>query len=341
MQFKDCKFPAHRLLNWVGLSKSSWYYKPTNGKRGRKPSTHTLKKDGTVVANEQVVKEIKNILTGDLEFYGYEKTSWELKDLGFIINHKKVYRLMGEEGLLLFREKIKTSGKRDFVKFRKIDADHPLQYLVMDIKYIYVHNEKRFYYLLTIMDVCTRIILGHLFKSSIRKQDVVLLLGSILQGCRTKGIVIRNDNGSQFLAHQVREYINKLQMNHEFTHIATPQENSYIESFFSVLERELIRRNWFDSYYHAKMKIADYIMVYNYRRKHRSLKRMSPYQYLNRFFPEFSDKHPFKFSTDLSRVSLVKRWLCADTRLALDKSGENLTFVQSENSGIALLNQKL
>jgi hypothetical protein len=90
--------------------------------------------------------------------------------------------------------------------------------------------------------------------------------------------------------------------------------------------------HWFDSFYHAKMKIAEYFKVYNYRRKHRSLKRLSPYQYLNRFFPEFSGKHPFVFSDSLSRVALDAGQDCEATCLALDKvKDENAIFLSSEN----------
>ena len=49
-----------------------------------------------MVSNGRVVKDIKKILGEDLDFYGYEKTTWELHDLEYIINKKKVYRLMSE-----------------------------------------------------------------------------------------------------------------------------------------------------------------------------------------------------------------------------------------------------
>jgi len=330
--YKTNKVTTTELLTWISISRSSWYYQPTFGRKGIPPSTHTWKNDGRQVHNAKIVKEIKKILSNGLDFYGYEKVSWKLKEKGYIINHKKVYRLMKQEHLLLIKDRISTCGKRNFVQFRKIEATRPLEYLVMDIKYVYIHQEKRFCYLLSIMDVCTRFVLDHLFKPTIRKYDVVLLLDYILQGHDTRGIIIRNDNGSQFIAHQLREYINSRKMNQEFTHIATPQENGHIEALFSVLEREMIQRNWFDSFYHAKMKIAEYFKVYNYRRKHRSLKRMSPYQYLKRFFPEFSDKHPFVFSDSLSRVALDAGQDSEATCHALDKvKDENANFVSSEN----------
>ena len=123
----------------------------------------------------------------------------------------------------------------------------------------------------------------------------------------------------------------------EFTHIATPEENSYIESFFSSLERELLQRTWFDSLFQARLKLREYFNLYNFRRKHRSLRRRSPYRYVQAFFPEFADKHPFAFSDSLSGLASENVLVGAATCLDLDKEGnENGTFVESENKEILL-----
>lgn len=62
--------------------------------------------------------------------YGYELTTIELRSLHYIINHKKVYRLMLEHNLLL-NKKISTTGKRQFAKFRTIEAKYPMEYLCL------------------------------------------------------------------------------------------------------------------------------------------------------------------------------------------------------------------
>ena len=191
---------------------------------------------------------------------------------------------MKEAHLLHSRNKIATTGKRSFVQSRKIEAEYPLQYLVMDIKYVWIQGEKRNAYLLTVMDVYTRKVLGHLLKHSIRQYDVILLLSGILEKFQTREVIIRNDNGSQFIAHTVRKFLKKNFVHQEFTHIATPEENAYIEALHSTLEREVIRRYWFDSIHYAKWKIQDYYKIYNSKRKHRSLKRRTPDQVWNEYF---------------------------------------------------------
>jgi hypothetical protein len=152
------------LLRWAGYPRSSWYYKPRHGRKGIAPSTYTEKADGTRVTNELVVKDIKEVLGEGLDYYGYEKVTWELHDLDYIINKKKVYRLMRQANLLLIKQRISTHGQRQFVQFRCIDASYPLEYLAMDIKYIYIDGEKRYAYLLSVMDICTRFVIGHTLK---------------------------------------------------------------------------------------------------------------------------------------------------------------------------------
>jgi putative transposase len=148
------------ILKWSGYPRSSWYYQPRTGKRGIQASTHSQKKDGTIVSNEDVTEDIRKVLESDLDFYGYEKMTWELHDLDYIINKKKVYRLMREANLLLIQQRVSTTGKRQFVQFRCIDATAPLEYLVMDIKYVRIDREKQFAYLLTVMDVYSRFAVG-------------------------------------------------------------------------------------------------------------------------------------------------------------------------------------
>ena len=141
------------------------------------------------------------------------------------------------------------------------------------------------------MDVFSQKVLAHRLKHSIRQYDVILLLDGILQKFQTKEVIIRNDNGSQFIAHNVRKYLKRQFVHQEFTHIATPQENAYIESLYSTVEREVIKRYWFDTLEYARWKLRDYYQIYNAKRKHRSLRRQTPDQVWNKHFEQI---HIFK-----------------------------------------------
>jgi transposase InsO family protein len=310
------------LVKWVNFPRSSYYYKPTNNRKGIPASTTTTKRDGTIVSNHEVVEEIKKVVSGEFVCYGYQNVTVSLKNQDFIINHKKVYRLMDENHLLLGKV-IKTHGKREWVKFRKITATRPMEYLCWDIKYIWVKGERKNYYLLSLMDIYSRRIMDWIFQSSIRKIDVIKMIGRIDLTHGLKGVTVRNDNGSQFIANKVRHYLRTLEANQEFTHIATPEENSYIEAFHSILDREVIQRFEFESFYEAKLTLKAYMDFYNNKRQHGSLKRKTPLQKWNEYYQSFSSDKQQKaqVSEDMSRVSD-----CADTGLALDRSGDTANF---------------
>jgi hypothetical protein len=96
---------TRELIKWVSIPKSSYYYKPTDNRPGIPKSTTTFNKDGEIVSNKDVVEEIKRILSLEFACYGYQNMTAELKNQGYIINHKKVYRLMDENHLLLGKVK--------------------------------------------------------------------------------------------------------------------------------------------------------------------------------------------------------------------------------------------
>ena len=268
-QFKQ-RAPASTLLSLVNLRRSVYYYKSKDGQPGAKPSTHTFKLDGSRVENPVVIEKIKDILSQEFCCYGYENVTGELRKLGYCINEKKVYRLMNEQNLLLGKI-IRTSGIRKFVQHRKISASYPMEYLCLDIKYVYVHADKRNYYLLTILDVFSRKTVDQIFQKSIRQMDVINAFRRVNQQYGIKGVTVRNDNGSQFIANSVKHYLRSAEANQEFTHIATPEENSYIEAFHSIVQREVIDRFEFDSFYHAKHTLAAHRNWYDNRRVHRSI----------------------------------------------------------------------
>ena len=82
------------VLGICGLSKHQYYYQQKPGKRGRRASRMTLKIDRQAVVEQQLVKDIKQVLQDPDKDYGYRKMTYHLAHQGYLINHKKVYRLM-------------------------------------------------------------------------------------------------------------------------------------------------------------------------------------------------------------------------------------------------------
>lgn len=272
----DKKVKISWLLRWSGIAKSSFYYCQLTGGRGRKPSQHTLLGDGTLLSNESVIIAIRFILAEEFVCFGYKKITDDLRANDFIINPKKTYRLM-KENRLLCGSVIKAEGtKRKFVKWRVQQADKPMEQLCMDIKYVYIQGAHRNALLLTVLDVYSRSIIGQVLGWHIRKENVIWLLHQVLQQYPVKGITLRNDNGSQFIAHAVREYLQGKEVEQEFIHVATPQENSFIEAYHSIVERELLQPRQFANMEEALQTFERWMQFYNHRRLHGSLNNSTP-----------------------------------------------------------------
>jgi putative transposase len=264
------------LLKWSTVPKSTYYYKRGEGKRGRKPTVVTSNIHGEVFDNIKVIESMETELQQEFCCYGYHNMCEVLQEAGWIINHKKVYRLMKMHHLLFNRKIGQVGIPRQFVRFRKIVAAKPLEHLCMDIKYVHIHGAQKNALLLTVIDVYTRKVLIHMLKFNIRKGDMIVMLSLLLLEYKIKGMTLRNDNGSQFIAKVVREYLQEKGVSQEFTHVATPEENAYIEALHSIIQREVIERFEFDSLYHAKMIFNRYYEWYNTVRKHGSLGRKTP-----------------------------------------------------------------
>ena len=286
-EYKCRNVSTSRLLQWSSISHSSYYYKPMGSPKGIKPSTHCVTQEGEIFENTVVVRDIEKTLSQEFCCYGYRNMTGELKEIGWVINHKKVYRLM-KESRLLYGGRIRPEPfKRNFIRFRTVAADRPLQYLSMDIKYVHVHGTGRNALLLTVIDIYSRKVLIHMLRNNIKKGDVLVMLSLMLMEYKAEGMTLRNDNGSQFIAGVVRQYLKDKQILQEFSHVATPQDNAYIEALHSNLQREVMERFEFDSIYHAQMVINRYYKWYNEKRRHGSLSGKTPQTVWEKYFNPF------------------------------------------------------
>jgi len=122
----------------------------------------------------------------------------------------------------------------------------------MDIKFIWIESERRHGYILTIIDVFTRVVLAWHVGMSITQQTVKEIWVRIIQNHLQENdmlnsgvsIEIRNDNDPRFTAKSVQQFFADNYLNQVFTHPYTPQENGHIESFHAILGRSLDRRHF-------------------------------------------------------------------------------------------------
>jgi transposase InsO family protein len=106
----------------------------------------------------------------------------------------------------------------------------------MDIKDVHIHDTGMNALLLTVIDIYSCKVLIHLLRSSIKKGDVLVMLSLMLE-YKAEGMTVRNGNGSQFIATEVRQYLKEKRILQEFSHVATPEDNAYNEALRSNLQK--------------------------------------------------------------------------------------------------------
>jgi len=272
----------------VGMVHSSYYRRPSLGKKGNKPTKLTYHRQDSSskngpVTQDAVIESVKSILSHPFIDCGYRLMTSYLKRDGYIINHKKLYRIMKEANLLKLEDRTDRSGSgRKFVKFRKVKTSKPFDCLEMDIKIVWISSAGKNAYLLSVIDVHTRRILMDLFAFSIKQNQVITLLSNLFMKYQhPDNVVIRSDNGSQFIAKNVREYLGLIGISQEFAHVATPEENAHIEAYHGILKKEVFQRFEYTTFGQIEKILREYVQFYNNERLHGLLGRITPMEKWN------------------------------------------------------------
>lgn len=234
------------------------------------------------------------LVEGEENGYGYKLLTQCLRDRrGLILGKKKVYRLCKELGILHQQRPTQSRYPRRLARNREITG--PNQLWQMDIKYGYVMGQDRFFFVLSLIDVFDRVIVGYYRGSSCHAVAVVETLEEALRSRLQDGEekpVIRTDNGPQFLSHKFEEACEIGTLEHERIPPKTPNMNAYIESFHSLLERDLFRKQTYETFEEAYASVDQYMDFYNHRRLHGSLKRKPPLVF-SEWVMQQEDRSPF------------------------------------------------
>jgi putative transposase len=189
---------------------------------------------------------------------------------GWRVNHKRVERLWRQEGLKVPQKQPKRRrlwlNDGSCVRLRAAYEDHVWSYdFVADRT-----SDGRAFRMLTIVDEHTRESLAIDVARKLKSEDVLERLSDLFI-CRGVPKYIRSDNGPEFTANKVREWLTSVEVQTLFIEPGSPWENGYIESFNGKLRDELLDRELFDTLLEAKVLIERWRRHYNTVRPHSSL----------------------------------------------------------------------
>ena len=202
--------------------------------------------------------------------YRYRRVTALLQGESWQVNHKKVERIWRREGLKVPKKQPKRRrlwlNDGSCIRLRPEHRDHVWSYDFVMTR----TSEGRSFRMLNIIDEYSRECLAILVRRQITSQDVIDVLFELFI---FRGIPehIRSDNGPEFTAKAVRNWLERLGVKTLFIEPGSPWENGYIESFNGKLRDELLNREIFTTLTEAKILIEQWRREYNHIRPHSSL----------------------------------------------------------------------
>lgn len=207
--------------------------------------------------------------------YGYRRVTALLRGEGWRVNHKRVERIWRREGLKVPAKQPKRGrlwlNDGSCVRLWPTHPNHVWSYDFMQDR---THNGAGFR-ILNIIDEYTRECLVSRVERRLSHEDVLAELAWLF--C-TRGLpdYIRSDNGPEFTAQQVQQWLSGLSVGPLFIEKGSPWENGYIESFNGKLRDELLDGEIFYTLKEAQVLIEDWRRHYNTQRPHSSLNYRPP-----------------------------------------------------------------
>lgn len=209
--------------------------------------------------------------------WGYRRLQIVLDQTGEHVNHKRIYRVYREAGLLI-RRKARKHLRREGVPRPSLDG--PNQEWALDFVHDSAESGRKFR-ALSVVDPYTRECLALEVDTSMGSRRVTRVLEGVIAERGTPQ-AIRSDNGPEFTSRHFLAWC--LERKIEVVHIepGKPVQNAHVESFHGKLRDECLNASWFANLFDARRKIAAWREEYNEERPHSSLGYVAPAAFARR-----------------------------------------------------------
>ncbi len=212
---------------------------------------------------------MKQVYDDSKQRYGAVKICCKLNSDGIPCSLKRVQRHMARQGLRsIVNKKYRhhsshasiPDGKENLLN-GEFETETLNQKWCTDITYIHVQKEG-WIYLASIMDLCTRKIIGYAYGTSMTAELAVEekeIKNARLNVRDTEGIILHSDLGSQYTSQLFENFLSSRGMIHSFSRKGNLYDNACIESFHSVVKKEEIYLHTYDVSKAARRAIFEYI----------------------------------------------------------------------------------
>ena len=273
-------FQLDLLLETARLARSTYYYQ--------------LKGLGGLDKDKDLKAEIQAIFTEHKGNYGYRRVTLELRNRGFVVNHKKVQRLMKVLGLTArIRRKRKYSSyqgeigkKAENLIQRQFEASRPMEKCYTDVTEFAIPASSQKLYLSPVLDGFNSEIIAYNLSTSPNLEQGKAMLNQAFTEKHYENTILHSDQGWQYQHDSYHRFLESKGIQASMSRKGNSQDNGMMESFFGILKSEMFYgyEKTFKSLNQLEQAIVDYIDYYNNKRIKVKLKGLSPVQYRTKSF---------------------------------------------------------
>ena len=273
-------FRLDLLLETAHLARSTYYYQ--------------LKQLDGHDKDKEIKGEIQEIYYEHKGNYGYRRITLELRNRGFVVNHKKVQRLMKILGLSAqIRRKRKYSSyqgevgkKADNLIQRQFEASKPMEKCYTDVTEFAIPNSTQKLYLSPVLDGFNSEIIAYNLSTSPNLEQVKAMLDQAFTEEHYENTILHSDQGWQYQHQYYHRFLENKGIQPSMSRKGNSPDNGMMESFFGILKSEMFYgyEKTFHSLEQLEQAIVDYIDYYNNKRIKVKLKGLSPVQYRTKSF---------------------------------------------------------
>ena len=273
-------FRLDLLLEAARLPRSTYY--------------HQLKQLDKLDKDKDLKAEIQSIFTEHRGNYGYRRMTLELRNRGYVVNHKRVQRLMKVLGLSArIRRKRKYSsyqgeiGKNaDNLIQRQFEATKPMEKCYTDVTEFAIPASSQKLYLSPVLDGFNSEIIAYNLSTSPNLEQVEAMLNQAFSEDHYTNTILHSDQGWQYQHQYYHHFLEGKGIQPSMSRKGNSPDNGMMESFFGILKSEMFYgyEKTFHSLEQLEQAIVDYIDYYNNKRIKIKLKGLSPVQYRTKSF---------------------------------------------------------
>ena len=273
-------FRLDLLLETDGLARSTYYYQ--------------LKQLDGFDKDKELKAEIQSIYCEHKGNYGYRRMTLELRNRGFMVNHKKVQRLMKVLGLSArIRRKRKYSSyqgevgkKAENLIQRQFEASKPMEKCYTDVTEFAIPNSTQKLYLSPVLDGFNSEIIAYNLSTSPNLEQVKAMLDQAFTEEHYENTILHSDQGWQYQHQYYHQFLEDKGIQPSMSRKGNSPDNGMMESFFGILKSEMFYgyEKTFHSLEQLEQAIVGYIDYYNNKRIKVKLKGLSPVQYRTKSF---------------------------------------------------------